>query len=148
MFHRNIFKVYLIITVNKEERSCSLLLEMLSHFSPPSPCAVSMAQGVSLSTESDKGRCPLTPPAFFEKTRPTEVPLGYWTEKTLLLVHCFKQSRALNYNSPHHPIKNPKQGSLRTQTALLSFLRYNNCRCFVDALRGHDSSYAAERVDI
>ena len=34
MFHQNIFKILLLITANKGKRSCSLPLEMLSHFSP------------------------------------------------------------------------------------------------------------------
>ena len=58
--HWDVFKRNLLQCCNKEERSCSLLLEMLSHFSPPSLCAKSMAQSVSLSAESDQGFQPWT----------------------------------------------------------------------------------------
>jgi hypothetical protein len=50
----------------KGERSCPLSLEKLSLFSPSSPCAESVAQGVSLPAGSDKGFSPLTSAAFLK----------------------------------------------------------------------------------
>ena len=100
MFHRNIFKIYLTIMVNKGKRSCSLPLEMLSHFSPHSPCAGSMAQVISPSADGDhglfptvwgnvpkgqkgraRGACPWTPPAFLKNC---------WTKKLLLILFFLK----------------------------------------------------------
>jgi hypothetical protein len=51
----------------KGERSCSFPLEKLSLFSPPSPRAESIAQGVSPSADGDKGCSPLTSTAFSEE---------------------------------------------------------------------------------
>jgi hypothetical protein len=50
----------------KGERSCPFSLEILSDFSPSSPCAGSMAQRVSLPAGSDKGFSPLTSAAFLK----------------------------------------------------------------------------------
>jgi hypothetical protein len=60
-------RVHLSLGFHKGERSCSFPLEKLSLFSPPSPRAESIAQGVSPSADGDKGYSPLTSTAFFEK---------------------------------------------------------------------------------
>ena len=51
----------------KEERSCSLLLEMLAHFSPHSPRAKSMAQGCFAVCGRRPWALPLDPTSIFEK---------------------------------------------------------------------------------
>jgi hypothetical protein len=56
------------IGFHKGERSCSLPLEILSDFSPLSPRAESIAQGVSPSADGDKGCSPLTSSAFLRKS--------------------------------------------------------------------------------
>ena len=67
----------------KEERSCSLLLEMLSHFSPPFPRAKSMAQGILPPADGNQGRCPWNLPEFFCKKM--------LNRKNFLFVRCFRQ---------------------------------------------------------
>ena len=49
---------FLLEKGNQGKRSCSLPLENLSIFSPFSPCAGSVARGVSLSADSDQGSSP------------------------------------------------------------------------------------------
>ena len=58
--------ICLLLQGNKAGRSCSPRLEKLSLFSPPSPCAKSMARRISLPAGSDQGYSPWIPPAFLK----------------------------------------------------------------------------------
>ena len=66
-FHWNVFEGKFVRGCQKGERSWSLPLEMLSHFSPLAPFLCKDKRNFAVCGQRQGGRCPLDPPQAFEK---------------------------------------------------------------------------------